>query len=83
MEEFNRNVYDIIIASDEKSEMLNVDEDEDGEDGAKNPPVEDAAGKDGDDKHPKKKRKMAKRDSEYGVSRGTCSDRPGKVMSSF
>jgi ATP-dependent RNA helicase DDX56/DBP9 len=74
VEEFNRNVYDIIIASDEKSEMLNVDEDEEGEDGAKKP-AEDAAGKDGDDKHPKKKRKMAKRDSEYGVSRGMCSDR--------
>lgn len=62
VEEFNRNVYDIIIASDEKSEMLNVDEDEDGEE------------KKGDEKEegkrPSKKRKMAKRDSEYGVSRG-------------
>lgn len=62
VEEFNRNVYDIIIASDEKSEMLNVDEDEDGEE------------KKGDEKEEgkraSKKRKMAKRDSEYGVSRG-------------
>lgn len=60
VEEFNRNVYDIIIASDEKSEMLNVDEDEDDE-----KKTED----DKEAKRPSKKRKT-KRDSEYGVSRG-------------
>lgn len=68
VEEFNRGVYDIIIASDEKSEMLNVDEDD--EDGDVKKAAEDAADKDGDDKRPKKKRKMARKDSEYGVSRG-------------
>lgn len=61
VEEFNRNVYDIIIASDEKSEMLNVDEDEDGE---------EKKADDKEAKRPSKKRKTAKRDSEYGVSRG-------------
>jgi ATP-dependent RNA helicase DDX56/DBP9 len=66
VEEFNRNVYDIIIASDEKSEMLNVDpEDEAGGDASAVDGSKDAEGK-----NPKKKRKVAKRDSEYGVSRG-------------
>lgn len=65
VEEFNRNVYDIIIASDEKSEMLNVDaEDEEGDNQAKGNDEK----KEG--KPSKKKRKVAKRDSEYGVSRG-------------
>lgn len=72
VEEFNRNVYDIIIASDEKSEMLNADNDEEEEEAEGG---EDGAKKNGDgadsSKHPKKKRKTAKRDSEYGVSRGT------------
>ncbi|KAG9258990.1 ATP-dependent RNA helicase dbp9 [Emericellopsis atlantica] len=69
VEEFNLNVYDIIIASDEKSEMLNVDaedDDEDGEGGKVGAETE----KDADGKRPSKKRKTAKRDSEYGVSRG-------------
>jgi ATP-dependent RNA helicase DDX56/DBP9 len=65
VEEFNRNVYDIIIASDEKSEMLNVDpEDDEAGDGKKGEEKEEES------KHPKKRRKLAKRDSEYGVSRG-------------
>lgn len=65
VEEFNRNVYDIIIASDEKSEMLNVDQDDDE---AGDEAKDEATANDG--KNPKKKRKMNKRDSEYGVSRG-------------
>jgi ATP-dependent RNA helicase DDX56/DBP9 len=64
VEEFNRNVYDIIIASDEKSEMLNVDADEDDDEDKK------ASEKESEGKRPQKKRKVAKRDSEYGVSRG-------------
>lgn len=68
VEEFNRNVYDIIIASDEKSEMLNVDpEDDEAED------VKKGEEKEEESKHPKKRRKLAKRDSEYGVSRGRFS----------
>lgn len=71
VEEFNKNVYDIIIASDEKSEMLNVDaEDEDEE----NPTPIDK--KSGEGKRPQKKRKMDKRDSEYGVSRGMLDSPP-------
>ena len=64
VEEFNRNVYDIIIASDEKSEMLNVDPEDEAGDEAKTGTTADEG------KNPKKKRKVAKRDSEYGVSRG-------------
>ena len=57
-------MYDIIIASDEKSEMLNVDADEDDDEDKK------ASEKESEGKRPQKKRKVAKRDSEYGVSRG-------------
>lgn len=66
VEEFNRNVYDIIIASDEKSELLNVDE----EDEETKETTEANGDKAEDEKKTKKKRKLAKRDSEYGVSRG-------------
>lgn len=77
VEEFNKNVYDIIIASDEH-EVLG-DEDE------PNPEIEEAEdGKPADDKQKekngeleieskepsKKKRKTTKKDKEYGVSRG-------------
>uniref|UniRef100_A0A8H7TSV2 RNA helicase n=1 Tax=Bionectria ochroleuca TaxID=29856 RepID=A0A8H7TSV2_BIOOC len=75
VEEFNRNVYDIIIASDEKSEMLNVDpEDDEAEDGKKGEEKEEES------KHPKKRRKLAKRDSEYGVSRGIDFKNVGTVI---
>lgn len=68
IEEFNRNVYDIIIASDEH-ELLG-DEEQTAEeleaDKAK------AAAEGGDDAAApkKKKRKTGKRDKEFGVSRG-------------
>lgn len=68
VEEFNRNVYDIIIASDEKSEMLNVDQEDEDKD-AKDKATGDED-KNGDEKPTKKRRKVTKRDSEYGVSRG-------------
>ncbi|KAK7208871.1 hypothetical protein V2G26_016049 [Clonostachys chloroleuca] len=75
VEEFNRNVYDIIIASDEKSEMLNVDpEDDEAED------VKKGEEKEEESKHPKKRRKLAKRDSEYGVSRGIDFKNVGTVI---
>jgi len=73
VEEFNRNVYDIIIASDEKEVLGNeekADEEKEDED------AQDEQGEQGDDatekegEQPKKKRKMSKRDKEYGVSRG-------------
>ncbi len=76
VEEFNKNVYDIIIASDEH-EVLG------GEDGPKpgqelyastttNQEIAEADKIDGTDppKSAEKKRKISKRDREYGVSRG-------------
>ncbi|KAF5522924.1 ATP-dependent RNA helicase DBP9 [Colletotrichum aenigma] len=63
LEEFNRGVYDIIIASDEKSAM-GVEE-KDGEE-------EDGGGEKEKEKESKKKnkKKSSKRDVEFGVSRG-------------
>jgi ATP-dependent RNA helicase DDX56/DBP9 len=85
VEEFNKNIYDIIIASDEH-EVLG-DEGEVAESSANRTGVEDAdaeveapgetdqAGEEEkkatvDPKPAKKKRKVAKKDKEYGVSRG-------------
>lgn len=77
MEEFNRNVYDIIIAADEKHAMLGdkeeVEEEEEAEEtkeDSKNPEggEDDAAEK--ETPRPKKKSKPSKADKEYGVSRG-------------
>ncbi|KAK0709734.1 P-loop containing nucleoside triphosphate hydrolase protein [Lasiosphaeria miniovina] len=73
IEEFNRGIYDIIIASDEKSEVfgdLAI-----GEDGKSKDIKPEAEKKDGDaaekeSEKSKKKRKTQKRDAEYGVSRG-------------
>jgi ATP-dependent RNA helicase DDX56/DBP9 len=65
VEEFNRNAYDIIIASDEKEVLGNEEKAEEEQ--------EDEAMDDGEVKEggrPKKKRKAAKGDVEYGVSRG-------------
>ncbi|EXF84087.1 ATP-dependent RNA helicase DBP9 [Colletotrichum fioriniae PJ7] len=59
LEEFNRGVYEIIIASDEKSAM--GAEEKDGEEGD--------ASEAKKEKDSKKKRK-SKRDAEFGVSRG-------------
>lgn len=84
VEEFNKNVYDIIIASDEKSEMFGdekspEDEEEEAHEQAeaedqteepkkkKNKKGEVEAD---DSSQPKKKRKVSRKDPEYGVSRG-------------
>jgi ATP-dependent RNA helicase DDX56/DBP9 len=78
VEEFNRNVYDIIIASDEKEILGNEDkaeEEEDAEQGQEagderqqeQQQVQDGASI---DKRSRKKRKNTKQDVEYGVSRG-------------
>lgn len=73
VEEFNKNVYDIIIASDEH-EVLGDEDEPKSENGE-----EEAATEDGAEKHKKaeqaaqpsrKKRKTVKKDREYGVSRG-------------
>ncbi|KAL3956053.1 hypothetical protein ACCO45_008899 [Purpureocillium lilacinum] len=70
VEEFNRNVYDIIIASDEK-EILGNEEKADEEKGGEEA-QEEGEDEDGEkqSQRPQKKRKMSKRDKEYGVSRG-------------
>ena len=83
VEEFNKNVYDIIIASDELEVLGDEGDVEDRERavGASKDVKEmrttvieggEEALKDGDSLslRPKKKRKIPKRDKEYGVSRG-------------
>jgi ATP-dependent RNA helicase DDX56/DBP9 len=77
VEEFNRHVYDIIIAADEKNEMLGEDDEP-----AETAEAEDDAKKSNEDddaeteaKRPKKKAKKSKGgDKEYGVSRGMMSN---------
>jgi ATP-dependent RNA helicase DDX56/DBP9 len=72
VEEFNRNVYDILIASDE-NEVIGDEEDPDANKATEEEKVEATAeSEEGEteQKRPKKKRKTVKRDKEYGVSRG-------------
>ncbi|KAK2605891.1 ATP-dependent DNA/RNA helicase [Conoideocrella luteorostrata] len=72
VEEFNRNVYDIIIASDEKEVLGNeekaVEEKDEEEDAPKEPKNHSDA--EMAERRPQKKRKAPKRDNEYGISRG-------------
>ncbi|KPM44862.1 ATP-dependent RNA helicase DBP9 [Neonectria ditissima] len=79
VEEFNRNVYDIIIAADEKNGMLGDEEEIVEDEGVKADETEEVAAKEQDgegeaaDKEaqrPKKKAKASRADKEYGVSRG-------------
>ena len=78
VEEFNKNVYDIIIASDEyeiigdEEDAPRVTEVEEKKPAAKSGDEMEVDGeeKKADDQPRKKKRKQAKRDKEYGVSRG-------------
>jgi ATP-dependent RNA helicase DDX56/DBP9 len=76
VEEFNRGVYDIIIASDENNEMFR-DEEKTGEKAEKaedndnqEDKKDDAESAEKEAQRSKKKKKAAKRDREYGVSRG-------------
>ena len=69
VEEFNKGVYDIIIASDEH-EVLGDEEDGKG-DVAEEEPKEGAEPAPAEPEQPsKKKRKTVKKDKEYGISRG-------------
>ncbi|OAR00914.1 hypothetical protein LLEC1_00611 [Akanthomyces lecanii] len=71
VEEFNKNVYDIIIASDEKEILGNENqatEEEAEAEEANEEEVEETT--ESSEKRPKKKRKSTKQDLEYGVSRG-------------
>jgi ATP-dependent RNA helicase DDX56/DBP9 len=75
VEEFNKGVYDIIIASDEHEVLGDEDEEQAGEAQEESTTVEANGIQDKEaesvTKLPKKKkRKLAKRDREYGVSRG-------------
>ncbi|KFA49185.1 hypothetical protein S40293_07190 [Stachybotrys chartarum IBT 40293] len=75
VEEFNRNVYDIIIASDENEVLGNEEKSQKEEAEEAEGPKDGAQKNEGDEaederRHPKKKRKTSKRDREYGVSRG-------------
>lgn len=74
VEEFNRHVYDIIIAADEKNEMLG--DDEEPAETEEDPKKQSNENEDGETeaKRPKKKAKKSKGgDKEYGVSRGMLS----------
>ncbi|KAM3430919.1 hypothetical protein MY4824_007407 [Beauveria thailandica] len=68
VEEFNKNVYDIIIASDENEILGN--EDKAGEEVGEAEEQEGEEETEKSEKRPKKKRKASKQDPEYGVSRG-------------
>ena len=75
VEEFNKGVYDIIIASDEHEVLGDEDEEQVGEVQEESTTAEANGTQDKEaesvTKLPsKKKRKLAKRDKEYGVSRG-------------
>ncbi|KAH8890776.1 DEAD-domain-containing protein [Thozetella sp. PMI_491] len=73
VEEFNRNVYDILIASDENEVLGGEDKQDEGEDAEVDSNGElqkQTTEADKDAKRPKKKRKAERRDKEYGVSRG-------------
>ncbi|KAM3535234.1 hypothetical protein MY4038_001475 [Beauveria bassiana] len=70
VEEFNKNVYDIIIASDENEILGNEDkagEEEEAEEAEEQEGEEETQKS---EKRPKKKRKATEQDLEYGVSRG-------------
>ncbi|KAK3402332.1 ATP-dependent RNA helicase dbp-9 [Sordaria brevicollis] len=64
IEEFNRGIYDIIIASDERSEVFLEDEHK------VEQKEKEEKKEDGDKKGGKGKKKKGRRDQEYGVSRG-------------
>ncbi|TVY91390.1 ATP-dependent RNA helicase [Lachnellula willkommii] len=78
VEEFNKNVYDVIIASDEHEVLGDEDElkadeaEEESTAAIEKAPIEKKKGVDPEEvKEPsKKKRKTAEKDKEYGISRG-------------
>ncbi|KAK6203367.1 ATP-dependent RNA helicase DBP9 [Scheffersomyces amazonensis] len=75
VEEFNKNVYHLLIATDETNEFtLEKDEDDDeeeaGEQQEQEQGQEDKEGESKDDTKKSKKSKKSKKDKEYGVSRG-------------
>ncbi|KAK4149597.1 hypothetical protein C8A00DRAFT_46818 [Chaetomidium leptoderma] len=69
IEEFNRGIYDIIIASDEKSELFGDEAAGDEEEKKESKKTSKSKEEEGAEQ-PKKKRRQHKKDEEYGVSRG-------------
>ncbi|KAK6196859.1 Structural maintenance of chromosomes protein 3 [Pestalotiopsis sp. IQ-011] len=67
--EFNRNVYDIIIASDE-NEVIGDEESPEQDDAEADEDAETAGKSKKADAQPKKKKRKSPKDHEYGVSRG-------------
>lgn len=67
--EFNRNVYDIIIASDE-NEVIGDEESQEQDDAEVDEDAETAGKSKKADAQPKKKKRKSPKDHEYGVSRG-------------
>ncbi|SPQ27029.1 f577e402-693f-4fe0-a711-d710198d7085 [Thermothielavioides terrestris] len=70
IEEFNRGIYDIIIASDEKSELFGDEAAGEGGDDKKESKKKSKAKEGEDNVEPPKKRRKNRKDEEYGVSRG-------------
>lgn len=74
VEEFNKNVYSLLIATDESNDDEVYEEDKEAEEPATeggNSTTESNGGNEKDgEKQKKKSKKKSKKDSEYGVSRG-------------
>lgn len=76
VEEFNKNVYNLLIATDESNDNEIYEEDKESEEPATEDATNskdestDADGKKDNEKQSKKKKKKSKKDNEYGVSRG-------------
>lgn len=70
VEEFNKNVYDIIIASDEHEVLGDEDVGKEGEGEEDSTTTTNGKADEGKKAPSKKKRKTVKKDKEYGVSRG-------------
>ena len=75
VQEFNKGVYDIIIAADDQEILggiakrrMGVDEAENGEEDAPDDAAEDSEQE--DTEQPSKKQKLSKKSKDYGVSRG-------------
>lgn len=74
IEQFNRGIYEIVIASDEKNDIFPEAEDLDektGKDEVAEKKQSTGSSTEKNAQHRKKKRKASKHDREYGMSRGT------------
>ncbi|KAK6460778.1 ATP-dependent RNA helicase DBP9 [Scheffersomyces coipomensis] len=69
VEEFNKNVYNLLIATDETNEFV-TEKDEQEEDEVEEEQVEVKEGDSKSSKSQKSKKSKTKKDKEYGVSRG-------------